>query len=101
MDQIIAFFGSNYSLIERFFNLFNPFNPALGLPRRFLNFSVLLVGVAIFLGTISYIFWRAFISNILNIILKLSWSKFPHLFAKIYNGRRKTCALFNMANFFY
>ncbi len=52
MDQIIANFGSNYSLIERFFNLFNPFNPALGLPRRFLNISVLLGGLAIFLGTI-------------------------------------------------
>jgi predicted GTPase len=52
MNQIIAFFGSNYSLIERFFNLFNPFNPALGLPRRFLNISVLLGGLAIFLGTI-------------------------------------------------
>ena len=49
MNQILAHIG----LFEKFFSLFNPFNSAYGLPRKFFNFSVLLAGVAIFLGTIS------------------------------------------------
>jgi GTP-binding protein EngB required for normal cell division len=49
MDQILAHSG----LIERFVNLFNPFNPNYGLPRKSFNLIVLLAGVAIFLGTIS------------------------------------------------